>query len=619
MMECRLCLSSLPFETYVPIYNNTQSIERHIWNCCHLKVEQGDGFPDSICLSCESHLESFANFKKACIQNDEILRRRFSKSQIKMEEITVEDYVWEENVDIKPVINERQPSTADKDFSKQIDLNEMNNPHHSLKRKRQSGSNFSSHHEENTNKCSQKKEIAENKLIADYEDEYDDSDSKFEIKDDTSDTEDFVEELDLHFDLCESEDNPVIGTKCRLDGSSQQPAPSIQWDTKTSKLENEIVSSTNIKSMFSLFINEEIVKEICDETNRHINNIQLLENNIDAITEDELYAFVGLMLASGKNIITPQKINISEMWTKETPFAWPFFSAALSRDRFYKIYSYIRFDNKQTRQERFQASSNKLEPIKVIFDKFRDACILNYTQSSNILVKKHLVTYRGNCPFRVFEKSERGRYGILIWTAVDSSTSYINNLEIHTGAGTTSLHKAYKMKRKKHAVVNLDKNRYCCAKATKRWPFRVFMELLDMAALNAYLLWINRYPNWKIGSADRQKLFIKELCLELVKPNILKRKVIRQTYHVKQQYAIDVVLAYCEEVLPKSPVVLTSTETKVVSKSTPSRGSCRFCPLPAKKRTRLMCYSCGKAVCLLHRIGLVSCPDCDRFTYLQNI
>ncbi|XP_077299726.1 uncharacterized protein LOC143920672 isoform X3 [Arctopsyche grandis] len=155
MTECRLCLSSAPFETYVPIYDNTQAIERHIWNCCHLKVEQGDGLPDSICLSCESQLESFANFKKACIKNDEILRRRSSKSRIKMEEITLEDYVWEENVDIKPVIDKRRASTADKDFSKQIDANEMSNPHHSLKRKHQSSSDLSSHDEDNTNKYSQ--------------------------------------------------------------------------------------------------------------------------------------------------------------------------------------------------------------------------------------------------------------------------------------------------------------------------------------------------------------------------------------------------------------------------------------------------------------------------------
>lgn len=115
-------------------------------------MEQGDGLPETICLSCESHLVSFAKFKKTCIQSDENLRQRPSKSRIKMEEIVLEDFVWEENVDIKPVMNERQSSTSNKNISKQASVNEMSNPHHSLKRKHQSVSDLLLHDEDNTKK-----------------------------------------------------------------------------------------------------------------------------------------------------------------------------------------------------------------------------------------------------------------------------------------------------------------------------------------------------------------------------------------------------------------------------------------------------------------------------------
>ncbi|XP_077291811.1 uncharacterized protein LOC143915190 [Arctopsyche grandis] len=94
----------------------------------------------------------------------------------------------------------------------------------------------------------------------------------------------------------------------------------------------------------------------------------------------------------------------------------------------------------------------------------------------------------------------------------------------------------------KGAVDTGDKmtSEYSCARSTRRWPFRVFMEMLDIAALNAYLLRAQKYPEWKANNRSRRKLFIRELSLELAMPNIVRRKKSTVKFHKQQQDAIDI-------------------------------------------------------------------------------
>lgn len=39
----------------------------------------------------------------------------------------------------------------------------------------------------------------------------------------------------------------------------------------------------------------------------------------------------------------------------------------------------------------------------------------------------------------------------------------------------------------------------------------IFMKIIDMAALNVYLLWTQKYPEWKKNNISRRKCFIREL------------------------------------------------------------------------------------------------------------
>ncbi|XP_077298460.1 uncharacterized protein LOC143919801 [Arctopsyche grandis] len=98
-MECRLCMSLVPTESSVLIYENPVSLElqERIWSCCRLQLTKHDTLPDSICSLCNSKVESLMDFKNICRQNDVKARKKMPKClDIKVEEILLDNLVWED-------------------------------------------------------------------------------------------------------------------------------------------------------------------------------------------------------------------------------------------------------------------------------------------------------------------------------------------------------------------------------------------------------------------------------------------------------------------------------------------------------------------------------------------
>jgi hypothetical protein len=560
-----------------------------------------------------------------------------------------------------------------------------------------------------------------------------DSDIEFELNDDISETEDVVERMDSDSELENEVEGETLVSKHGYEWSSLPAASSRRRQcnivTESSGLRNASTLVNTIKEMFTLFISPEIVKEICDETNRQLRRLN--GKKIEDISEDELYTFIGILLVSGRN--RTRKLSLDELWTSEEPFSQPFFTAALSRDRFISIYSQIRFDNRETRQERFAVSGDKLEPVKSIFTKLVDACVSNYSPSTDVTVDERLASYRGNCPFRVYMKSKPARYGIKIWVAADAKNAYICNMQVYTGminnkrevnqgnrvvmqllepqygtnrgvttdnfftsipladdllsknltiTGTLRKNKREIPKeflpskdralysslfgftanksivsyvpqinkavillstqllgseisdnetKKPEVILHYNKTKgavdtgdkmtaeYSCVRSTRRWPFRLFMEMVDIAALNAYLLWLEKFPLWKKNNRSKRKCFIRELGIQLAMPNILKRKNSQIKFHKQHQDAFESVINYCKQISPSNTDVSDEApqpqlESAIKLESRVSAKTCRFCPYNIKKRTTIVCQICKKFVCTSHRMQkkIITCSNCEK-------
>ena len=112
----------------------------------------------------------------------------------------------------------------------------------------------------------------------------------------------------------------------------------------------------------------------------------------------------------------------------------PIYAATMSRSRFRFIKEVLRFDDIDTRDERkTPENQGKLAPISKIFDLFLDACSVNFSPGRDLTVDESIVAFKGRCSFKIFMPSKPDRYGIKIWSMVDSKTSYLWNAEIYQG------------------------------------------------------------------------------------------------------------------------------------------------------------------------------------------
>ena len=118
---------------------------------------------------------------------------------------------------------------------------------------------------------------------------------------------------------------------------------------------------------------------------------------------------------------------------------------------------------------------------------------------------------------------------------------------------------------------------YSCKRATRRWPLAIFYNVLDTAAYNSFLLYLEKNPSFQVafGNQSRRE-FIKILSAGLLMAG-------------KQ----------CDEPIAK---LKKESDSNI-------RGRCEYCS-GTRKKSRINCYLCQKFVCDEHRVTLIGCKNC---------
>ena len=76
----------------------------------------------------------------------------------------------------------------------------------------------------------------------------------------------------------------------------------------------------------------------------------------------------------------------------------------------------------------------------------------------------------------------------------------------------------------KSGIDNLDHlvRIYTCNRATRRWPFTLFMNVLDVAGVAAYIVWMEQRPQWS-NKSNKRYLFLSCLGDMLILPQQQRR------------------------------------------------------------------------------------------------
>ncbi|CAF1319632.1 unnamed protein product [Adineta ricciae] len=451
--------------------------------------------------------------------------------------------------------------------------------------------------------------------------------------DDESDDEDFYDQyIGSETENAESqtseEDDEIDLENLKLDDDSTERSlyssksgitwssiPSSSTKISSSNDTNEKTGPTgftenvsSIEDSFMCFMSEKIIRKILIYSNmEHIRNTTSNEKT-EEITMMEIKAFIGLLLLGG--LLGKSKKSIRSIW-RRNPLESPIFKATMSRERFEKIISCLRFDDKTTREGR--GKSDKFAAIR-----------------TDVTIDELLLGFRVKCPFRQFIPKKHDKYGLKFWLCVDVDSYYVLNafpyigrqphqerqtqigasvvLELllplydsnrnvsidnfftsvplvkelqmknltligtlrknkpeipiefqsnrkreigpslfgfHGGLTLASfVHKQNKaalllcskhhdnqvnMKNGKPIIV-LDYNKtkgtvdtvdqmchkYTAKRGTRRWPLCVFYGMIDIAAINALIVWKAKNPQWNQNKKFQRRLFLEELGLSLV-------------------------------------------------------------------------------------------------------
>ncbi len=131
----------------------------------------------------------------------------------------------------------------------------------------------------------------------------------------------------------------------------------------------------------------------------------------------EIKALLGILYVCG--IYGSSHANFKDFYRRDGT-GMPFFQMVMRETRMHFLLRMLRFDDITTRNESRQ--TDYLAPIRQIFTQFVENCKTVYSLGDTFTIDEMLVGFRGQCPFRQYIPSKPAKYGIKIYSIVDSRT-----------------------------------------------------------------------------------------------------------------------------------------------------------------------------------------------------
>lgn len=182
---------------------------------------------------------------------------------------------------------------------------------------------------------------------------------------------------------------------------------------------------------WKIFFPDEVINDIVTHTNRLLAKIRpnfSRERDCNETNSEELLSFFGLLYYAG--LLKSSHLDLFDLWQK-TMMSPSIFRMVMSVNRFKLLLRALRFDNIEDRLERRQ--TDKVAPIRELFQGFVERCMASYKPGTNCTIDEMLARFFGRCPFRQYIPSKPDRYGIKIFSIVDSETYFTLKMEIYAG------------------------------------------------------------------------------------------------------------------------------------------------------------------------------------------
>lgn len=268
--------------------------------------------------------------------------------------------------------------------------------------------------------------------MIDDSDEDDDEEDRVEKQDHNSDTEQEIS--DTEADEPALQEPYFVGKDGSKWSKHDPPSTRTRAENLITRMPGPKAVVRNLKSaseIWKYFFDLEMLTKIVEYTNKHIERYKenyARERNAKETDISEIHALISLLYLAG--VLKSSRLNVDELWNNNGTGVEQF-RITMSKFRFQFLLQHLRFDDVDTHAERRE--TDKLAPIRDIFDKFVEKCKSAYTPYQNVTIDEKLEAFRGRCSFRQYIPSKPNKYGLKIYAMVDSKTFFACNLEVYVG------------------------------------------------------------------------------------------------------------------------------------------------------------------------------------------
>lgn len=152
----------------------------------------------------------------------------------------------------------------------------------------------------------------------------------------------------------------------------------------------------------------------------------------------------------------------------------------------------------------------------------------------------------------------------------------------------------------KGGVDNLDHlvGIYSVKRKCNRWPMVLFFNMVDVAAVASYVIWLCNFPNWRMKKRrTRRRLFLMEL------GECLVEDLLQERLNNPRALQKSVKSAFVE--LGKLDLRHHTAQGAPAAKK-----RCYLCPRDADRKVRQVCSTCGNHACSDHSVASIMCDEC---------
>ncbi|KAK2143563.1 hypothetical protein LSH36_831g00039 [Paralvinella palmiformis] len=183
------------------------------------------------------------------------------------------------------------------------------------------------------------------------------------------------------------------------------------------------------EQLFGIFFTDYLVRLIVGETNRYAGQCRQHEpkkgikhSEWYEVTVPELKTWLGLLLTMG---LVQKKGRLGEYWSTHNLTQTPGFSVTMPRNRFLQILRYLHFVNNEDSSIN---KENKLWKVQNILDYINKRFRAAYHPRRELSIDETMLKFKGRLGIKQYIKSKPVKWGIKLFTIVESHTGYVLNL-----------------------------------------------------------------------------------------------------------------------------------------------------------------------------------------------